>query len=680
MRKVLAAIALVLGMAFTPAFAQAAPEAPDAPPEIARFINDPLMASAQLSPNGQRVAAIRFVDGGHALVVVDWRTRAARAVQTARYDRGLSIGWIAWKGDDRLVFSLYQNTDARGNPISELEARRMAERRGERFGFSRLFALNADGTGLVQLLERDVQRLLFGSTTFLVSLLPEVDNQILIAGPTDQGMALWRVDVATGRGFVMDQAGFRTGDWIVDRTGMPVLRYDLLSASGSRRYWRRAPGRQDWERFIDVRSSDARKLADFEPLAAGPQPGQIYVSARVGEEDKAAIRLLDTATGQYGPVVFDDPVVDTGEDFFAHPATGQPIFGCATAARQRCRALDPAYTVDLEALRAAVGPDQAIRILSSSADGQVWLFRSDSPDNPGTLLVYDRATRTVTPVAPVQRVLPGTPSTPAQVFTYNGSDGAELWGYLFLPETGGDQKALVVLPHGGPETRDEWAYDPLVQLLASRGYAVFQPNFRGGSGFGRAFTQAGHGQWGRRMQDDITDGVRALIAAGHIDPDRICIVGGSYGGYAALAGAAFTPDLYACAVSINGVSDPLGMLREEQRDDDYGRIAFEIWTARIGNISRDRERIEAISPVRSAATIRAPILLVAGEADLTVPASQSEAMEEALRSAGKPVELMRFPLAGHNFYLWSRGYQLRLYTAIDRFLAAHLGPPPTTTP
>lgn len=662
-----------------PALAQTEQTVPAAPANIARFIHDPLMGSAQLSPNGQRVAAIRYVDGGEALVVVDWRTRAARAVQTARYDRGLGIRWVAWKGDDRLVFSLYQTTDARGNPISNLDARRMIERRGEMFGFSRLFAINPDGTGLVQLLQGDVGRLLFGADTFLVSLLPEVEDQILIGGPTDQGMALWRVDVSNGRGFVVDQAGFRTVNWTVDRTGHPVLRYDALGSSGSRRYWRRGSGRQDWERFIDVRSSEATKRTDFDPLVAGPQPGQIYVSARVDEEDKAAVRLLDTATGQYGPVVFSDPDVDTGEVFFAHPATGQPIFGCATAARQRCQAITPDYAGDLEALRAAVGADQAISMVSSSANGQVWLIRSDSPDNPGTLMVYDRATRAVTEVAPLQRVFPGTPSTPAQVFTYKGSDGADLWGYLFLPQAGGAQKPLVVLPHGGPEARDEWAYDPLVQLMTSRGYAVFQPNFRGGSGFGRAFTNAGHGEWGRRMQDDITDGVQALIAAGHIDRNRICIVGGSYGGYAALAGAAFTPDLYACAVSINGVSDLVATLREEQREDDYGGYVFELWTARIGNISRDRERIEAVSPVRSAATFRAPILLVAGEADLTVLPSQSEAMEQALRAAGKPVELLRFPLEGHSFYFWSRGNQLRLYTAIDRFLASHLGPSATST-
>lgn len=210
----------------------------------------------------------------------------------------------------------------------------------------------------------------------------------------------------------------------------------------------------------------------------------------------------------------------------------------------------------------------------------------------------------------------------------------------------------------------------LAQAIANRGYLVFQPNFRGSGGYGRAFAEAGHRQWGRRMQDDITDGVKALIGDGSADASRICIVGASYGGYAALAGGAFTPELYKCVVSVAGISD----LPQSVCDERYNgreRSIFRYWVKRIGHPEDDEEEMEAWSPAKHAAKFAAPVLLIHGQRDRNVSSEQSVTMERALRRAGKTVTLVKIPRGGHNFD--DPASQLILVSEIEKFLALHLG-------
>jgi dipeptidyl aminopeptidase/acylaminoacyl peptidase len=225
-----------------------------------------------------------------------------------------------------------------------------------------------------------------------------------------------------------------------------------------------------------------------------------------------------------------------------------------------------------------------------------------------------------------------------------------------------------VLPHGGPETRDNNEFDWWSQFLASRGYAVLRPQFRGSKGFGDAFRRAGFRQWGRRMQDDLTDGVLAMIQQGVADPRRVCIVGGSYGGYAALAGAAFTPDLYKCAVSVNGVSDLPEMLGSVKVQNGAESDSVAYWRDNIGS-PFDRRVIER-SPALAADAIRVPILLMHGVDDTVVPIGQSESMARALEKRNKPFEFIRLP--GEDHWLSRADTRLRVLTEIERFLREHL--------
>lgn len=253
----------------------------------------------------------------------------------------------------------------------------------------------------------------------------------------------------------------------------------------------------------------------------------------------------------------------------------------------------------------------------------------------------------MTPIASPYAALDGQRLARVEAVRYRAWDGLEIPAYLTLPAGRVPRNLpLILMPHGGPFERDHWVYDPWVQFLANRGYAVLQPNFRGSTGYGKSFVAAGEGQWGRKMQDDLDDGVRWLAGNGTIDPRRVCAMGGSYGGYAALWAVARNPDEYRCAVSLAGVSDVNALLRHDRKLFVAHRYYVD-WRDRIrGNNSTD---LADVSPIRFIERIRAPLLIAHGKKDTIVPYSQSEKMAEALRKSGRSVELVLYDNEGHGF-------------------------------
>ena len=227
---------------------------------------------------------------------------------------------------------------------------------------------------------------------------------------------------------------------------------------------------------------------------------------------------------------------------------------------------------------------------------------------------------------------------------------------------------LIVMPHGGPESRDDQAFDWWSFFYAANGYLVYQPNFRGSDGYGNYFRTAGHGEWGRKMQSDISEGVEKLIADGIVDKSRVCIVGASYGGYAALAGATLTPSLYSCAVSINGVSDLPKMLGSEAKSSLY---SSDYWKILIGDRFSDSETLKAISPVDNAENARAPILLMHGKDDVVVPIAQSRRMARALKRNRKPHEFIE--MQGEDHWLSRAPTRTEMLRESLRFINENIG-------
>lgn len=259
-------------------------------------------------------------------------------------------------------------------------------------------------------------------------------------------------------------------------------------------------------------------------------------------------------------------------------------------------------------------------------------------------------------------------------FKFKTRDGVVIPTLLTLPTIAdGDKSKLpaILLPHGGPESYDKKTFYWLAQYFANRGYLVIQPQFRGSTGFGAEHTLLGRGQWGKKMQNDLTDSVTALINIGEIDKNRVCIVGISYGGYAALAGAVFTPNVYQCAVSINGVSDIEKML--EQEEDDHGRDSsiLAYWQEVIVDNNIEKSQLDAISPAKHAANINVPVLLIHGTDDMVVPIEQSEIMVEAMEDANKKVEFIKLKMEGH--HLKKSQSKVLILKALDKFISNHIG-------
>jgi dipeptidyl aminopeptidase/acylaminoacyl peptidase len=319
-------------------------------------------------------------------------------------------------------------------------------------------------------------------------------------------------------------------------------------------------------------------------------------------------------------------------------------------------------------------PHQQVSVVAESTNKQLTVARVSSPSNPATYYLIDLATHRASSIGSEYPKLADVKLGEVVDFSYKAHDGTNIPGYLTLPPDAPHAALpLVVLPHGGPASVDsgddfEW----LRQFLATRGYAVFQPQFRGSAGYGEKFRHAGERQWGLLMQDDITDGVHALIDKGQADPHRICIVGYAYGagysGYAALAGAAYTPDLYKCAISVNGVSDlPRFLGFQIEKAGEYSNDVAH-WRAMIGG-PNDANVLDR-SPARAAARFAAPVLLIYSAGDAVVPPNQSTLMAENLQKAGKSVQLVELP--GEDHGLSHSTTRLDSLEQIEKFLQDHL--------
>ena len=630
------------------------------------FARDENFSSPSLSPDGASVVLIQRVAGNNqAIVVVDWRTRQAQAVQSARRDRGLFLDWVIWKGDARLLFAVTQRIDWDGTP-EDVTYRQI----------QRIYSVNRDGSNVQAMFEGQMRQLLnpdFAPIELIDALENDPDN-VIIGTWAQNGYTAFRVNVTNGRATVIDDAlGWDTSTVYVDGEGTPVLRTDPLANGAGYKFFRRPPHGGRWQLAYEVRRASVAQNRDFFPISAGPGPGQIYIAARPEGQEYQAVYLYDTSTGDLGAPVYAHANADA-QGIQVDPTDNTLLAGCAETERWECRAVDPRMQRHFDAISVYFEGAADFSLISVSHDKTKWLIRANGPTIPPTIYVYDLSAASLTPVASTYPQLPRAQLAPTQVVHYASRDGAALWGYLTTPRNTTGPTPLVVLPHGGPESRDSYAFGYFEQYLASLGYAVFQPNFRGSEGSGRSFAIAGRRQWGLRMQDDITDGVRHLIAQGAVDPGRICIVGASYGGYAALAGGAFTPDLYRCVVSIAGDADLIEMLDQERLGQGRNSLGYAYWVAVTGDANADRDALIATSPARHAENFTAPVLLIHGRDDYTVRVEQSEAMRDALRRAGKQVEYLDFEHEGHYWSYWEPENRQRMLETVGRFLSQNNGP------
>jgi dipeptidyl aminopeptidase/acylaminoacyl peptidase len=470
---------------------------------------------------------------------------------------------------------------------------------------------------------------------------------------------VYRLDLASGE-LVKQVSNPGFAGWVADAD--LVVRAGIASQpDGGLLVMVPGEGDGEWSQLLSYAAEDAMTSG---PLAMSGDGRSMLAISSAGADTGCLVRV-DLASGE-SKVLAEDPEADVA-NVRLHPDTREPQIVTFRKDRMEYRVLDPAVAADLAAIRSLHPGDPEI-VSGDDADG-VWLVGFTNDTGPVPFFRYDRAARRGQFLFEHQPALSGYELAPMEPFSYTARDGLTIHGYAtFPPGLGRTGLPMVLNVHGGPWARDAWGYDPEAQWFANRGYLCVQVNFRGSTGYGKAFVNAGDREWGGTMQNDLVDAVEFATASGWADPARVAVYGGSYGGYAALAGAAFNPGLFRCAVDIVGPSNLKTLI---ETIPPYWTPMISMFHRRVGNPEADAEFLWSRSPLSRAASIRTPLLIAQGANDPRVKQAESEQIVAALREAGIDHEYMLFPDEGHGFAKPEN--RLRFYAAAERFLARHLG-------
>ena len=637
-----------------------------APPPASAFAALPEMSMVRLSPNGQRVAWANDPGGSPLVVVFDLATgKDLRRLKPAN----ARVRDLDWADDRTLIISVSRSLTSSGTTIAE-----------QRYEFERYLALDvedASGAAKSLLMEHPDRELVTAAS--LERLHPEKPGTVIMStyhltgtafreeigsrisgGRKDSGweLSLFEVDLKSGKGRMIESGSPFTDSFILDTAGRPVAREEWNPES--RRYSILVKRGEGWHSIYSA-------AIDYEFHLVGlSADGTSLIARSPRGSDRFKVWTIPV-TGGEPSLLYEHPRYDITSVIFDR-FTGAPAGYAVGGPDPEMIWTDPKLDAIHNAISKAFA-GKSTKVFDRSSDYKRIVAEVETPTSPPVYYLVDFVKGSADIIGEAYPTLADVELGALETTTYKAPDGYEIPAYLTLPP-GVEPKGLplVVFPHGGPYSRDTGDFDWWAQFLATRGYVVLQPQFRGSTGFGADLYRAGHKQWGRGMQDDITAGVQDLIARGVVDPKRVCIVGGSYGGYAALAGAAFTPDVYACAVSVNGVTDipqMAGYLRERGGEDSD---SYRWWRDMIGHPS-DQDLI-AFSPSRSVETIKAPILLIHATNDTVVPPSQSRNFSQLLKQRGKAYEYVE--LAGEDHWLSTGSSRQTVLESIDRFLAAHL--------
>ncbi|WP_162245648.1 alpha/beta hydrolase family protein [Brevundimonas sp. Root1279] len=626
----------------------AAPAVLAQPAPIEAYAALPAIQATAVSPDGANLAYIRRTGDsasvvaqartGEVLVTIDVSDRTARSV--------------FWASPDHVVIqsTVIEHLPGFAAPLT----------------FAQLDIVNVRTRQVSRALRKADRAVITGSWGHVVGTYrgePVLYVQTLTMETQSRipSLDVYRVGLDDGRGRLHQVGAEDTRDYVVRRDGTIAARVTYDDETG---VWRvLTPAGGNWREILS-----RRQLLDMPSLVGLGRSEDTVLLSELRED---------------GPVLVEISLAD-GSEVAEHDNNG--LAGILRDNRGLMiglshEGLTQDYTLfspDIQAVWAKLQqglPGRQLTLGDINDDLSVLVFHSEGAGDPGTTYVYDGARQSVSLVGRDYPDLKPADVGQVSVLRYSASDGRELFGYLTRPASGGDRNLpLIIMPHGGPESRDHAGFDWWAQAMASRGYLVFQPQFRGSDGFGQELLEAGYGEYGRKMQTDLSDAVDYLVKGGLADRNRVCIVGASYGGYAALAGMTLQQDIYRCAVAVAPVADLTRKLELDRRRGgrDRENTSLRYWMRFIG-VDRDNDPLLAeLSPSQHAAQAQGPILLIHGRADTVVPFEHSTIMERALRQAGKDVELI--PLDGEDHYLSLPATRRQMLAETIEFLEAHNPP------
>ena len=473
----------------------------------------------------------------------------------------------------------------------------------------------------------------------------------------------YRLNLATGELTLLAENPGNYQGWMTDHNGKLRAAVAIVDGVNTQLLYRDT----EEEPFRPVLTTNFKDVVSF--MEFTPDNREVYAATNLGR-DKTVLVRMNPATCEELEVLYEDDRYDVESISYSRKRKKLLSVYC-TGHKEPVRHY---FDEEERQLRKRIGehfPGRRFGMADSDKAEEHYLVYVGGDRTRGAYWLYDATTDQATHMADLAPWLDEAEMNEMLPVDYTTRDGLHIEAYLTLPDGLSLDEArnlpVVVNPHGGPWARDTWGFSSEVQFLANRGYAVFQMNYRGSTGYGRRFLEASYKQWGLRMQDDITDGVKWLIGQGIADPARIAIYGGSYGGYATLAGLCFTPELYACGIDYVGVSNLFTFM---QTIPPYWRPMLEMMYEQVGNPETDREQLAATSPALHAENIRVPLLIAQGANDPRVNKAESDQMVEALRQRGITVEYMVKDNEGHGFH--NQENRFDFYRAVEKFLQAHL--------
>jgi dipeptidyl aminopeptidase/acylaminoacyl peptidase len=611
----------------------ATPAAPTAKPALIPtdvIAEQPFISLPKLAPDGRHLVSRANVKGEEGLAISSFAGDPLQFLPLAARKDGFKLRWYRWAGNSTILISVVKTVAWDGDDAlnTRLGAYDIV---AKKFRF-----IGEESEGLI------------GDDVLWVD--PEGKSVLMAYQPTIyEYPEVYRVDLATNKRKSVVRAMTDVWDWYADNGG--VVRFGVRHNGGGK-----------WDLLYRSKDGDPFKTVvrakDAEDEEASLSTARIFIGSDEGyrimkneKSGKDALYKFNFATRKRGDLVYEVAGYDV-DDYDVNDVTGELLSAWYTDDQRRVHWFKKDQAELQDSLDKAVGARRAW-VITTSRDEQVMMVHVGSSADLGTYYYFDKAEGKMTRYATLNEKLSGQPLAMPHYVSYKARDGLEIPSYLTLP-VGRDPKnlPLIILPHGGPYgVRDDASFDDDVQFLANRGYAVLQPQYRGSSGFGEEFYQKGRGQMGRRMQDDLDDGMDWLAKAGTIDPKRVCIVGSSYGGYAAEWGAIRNPERYRCAASFAGVSDVASQLKYQLRNMlDFKRGRAEWKETVTGPADFD---LKTISPLYNLDKLKVPLLLLHGDKDERVPFKQTRLLSEALKAAGKTggkdYEFIALPGEGHGF-------------------------------